>query len=365
MNEPSGFTAAVVQASPVYMDLDGTVHKTIALIEEAASAGARLIVFPEVWLPGYPYWAWMDSPAWGLQWAARYAANSLELDSRQERRIAAAAADHDIHVVLGCSERSGATLYMSQITYDNRGRRLAARRKLKPTHAERMVFGEGDGSDLVVSQTELGRLGALSCWEHLQPLTRYAMFGQDEQIHAGSWPAFCMYANANQLSAAFNDAVSQVYAGEGGCYVLAATAVMTEPTIDQLCQSPHHRQLIRPGGGRSMAFGPDGSRLADYLADDEEGLVFARIELDGIAVAKAVLDPVGHSARPDVAQLLLDRRPRRPVEPMATDRTTEDDERLFPLDDAPAAAPIPPVLSLAPAPAPADDPNAATPTSPA
>jgi aliphatic nitrilase len=311
---PTPFRAAAVQATPVYLDHDATVDKTIALIEQAAAQDVQLIVFPETWIPGYPYWAWLGPPAWGMQWVQRYVAESFEVGSEAETRIRDAAREHGMHVVLGTSERAGGSLYMGQLIIDARGERIAARRKLKPTYIERIVFGEGGGGDLAVHDTDLGRLGALCCWEHFQPLTKYAMYSMDEQIHAASWPSFTLYPAAYALGPELNDAASQMYAAEGGCFVLAATMPISAEIIDMLCDTPDKRELIRAGGGRSMIFGPDGSRLAEYLAPEAEGLVVADIDLGVIPLAKAAADPAGHYARPDVTRLVFDGRPHRPVE---------------------------------------------------
>ncbi len=329
-----------MQASPAYIDLDATVGRTVELIEEAAGRGAKLIVFPETWLPGYPYWAWLGSAALGMRWLQRYVDNSLELGSDQEERVAEAAAACSIHVVLGYSERAGGSLYMGQLLLDAEGRRIAARRKLKPTYIERIVFGEGGGADLAVHETELGRLGALCCWEHFQPLTKYAMYAQNEEIHAASWPSFSLYPAAYALGPELNDAASQMYAGEGGCFVLAATMPIREETIDLLCDTPDKRELIRPGGGRSMIFGPDGSRLCDYLAPDEEGLLYAELDLSAIALAKAAADPAGHYARPDATRMILDDRSLKPVETLSSvDRRVEPPQAaVTPAEDGAGAS---------------------------
>ncbi len=174
---------AVVQAAPSLFDLDAGVEKAVALIDEAGRAGAKIINFPEVWLPGYPWWIWLNPPA----------------------VIRAAARRNNIHIVMGVSEREGGSLYMAQWHYGPEGEVVWRRRKLKPTHVERSVFGEGDGSDIIVTQTNFGRVGALCCWEHLQPLSKYAMFSQDEQIHCAAWPSFSLYA---KLSKAFSPEVS-------------------------------------------------------------------------------------------------------------------------------------------------------------
>jgi aliphatic nitrilase len=165
----STFSVAAVQAAPVFLDLEATVDKGIDLIEQAAARGVRLVGFPETWIPGYPFWIWLDPPAMGMRFVGRYHENSLEVGSPAFLRIVEAARANDIAVVMGYSERSGGSLYMGQMLVDRDGRVVATRRKLKPTHVERSVFGEGDGSDLAVHDTDVGRVGALCCWEHLQP----------------------------------------------------------------------------------------------------------------------------------------------------------------------------------------------------
>lgn len=325
------FVAAAVQATPVYLDLEGTVDKTVDLIGEAAANGAKLVVFPETWVPGYPYWAWLGPAAWAMQWVQRYFENSLAIGTAEEQRIADAARENQIHVVLGMSERAGGSLYMGQLLIDDHGERIAARRKLKPTYIERIVFGEGGGGDIAVHDTSLGRLGALCCWEHYQPLTKYAMYSLNEQIHAASWPSFSLYPAAYALGPELNDAASQMYAGEGGCFVLAATTPITAEIIDMLCDTPDKRELIEPGGGKSMIFGPDGSRLCDYLDPQAEGILYAELDLGIIPLAKAAADPAGHYSRPDVTRLVFNDRPSRPVEGAENgSRTVEPDTGFEP-----------------------------------
>ena len=169
----SQFKVAAVQAVPAFMDLAGSVNKTVALIKEASENGADLVAFSEAWIPGFPFWAFVNAPFQGMPHFARYRQNSLAVDSDEMRSIQKAAHDNDIHVALGFSERGGDTLYLAQALIDDQGTIVFSRRKLKPTMAERMVFGEGDGSDLIVADTDLGRIGALCCWE---------AFGTLEQI---------------------------------------------------------------------------------------------------------------------------------------------------------------------------------------
>lgn len=308
------YKVAAVQAAPVFMDLAATIDKGIGLIEKAARAGARLVAFPECWVPGYPWWVWLSAAAHNVKYFAPYHENSLVVDSPHFERLCAAARTHNIFVSMGASERDHGSLYMAQFLIDDQGELVKGRRKLKPTFVERTVFGEGDGSDLEVSSTSIGRIGQLNCWEHLQPLTKYAMFSLHEQIHIGAWPSFSCYPQAYSLGPELNTSVSRVYAAEGQCFVLAPCAVISKDMVELLAETPAHDELIIAGGGYACIFGPDGGSLGERLKPDEEGLIFADIDLGAITVAKCFADPVGHYSRPDVTQLLLNRSATPPVQ---------------------------------------------------
>ena len=309
------YKVAAVQAAPVFLDLDATLEKGIAFIEEAANNGARLIGFPETWMPGYPWWIWLDSPIGGLRFVQQYHENSLQKESPQMQKLCDAARDNDIFVVMGASERDGGSLYIAQFFIDTDGTLLDVRRKLKPTHVERTVFGDGHGNNLNVYETELGRVGGLCCWEHLQPLSKYAMYAQNEQVHIGAWPTFSLYRDkAYSLGPQLNMAVSSVYAAEGQCYFLAPCGVISQDMVELMADTPTKQDLLPPGGGHAMIFGPDGAALCDYLDDNAEGLLYADIDLGAIAIAKSFADPAGHYSRPDVTRLLLNTSPVTPVE---------------------------------------------------
>lgn len=317
VNTISAFRVAAVQAAPVFMDLSGTVQKTIDLIKEAAEAGAKLVAFPECWIPGYPFYIWLGAPAWWMKFVQRYHMNAMEVDSAETNAICAAARQHKIMVALGYTERSGGSLYISQLLVGADGKLIARRRKLKPTHMERTVFGEGCGADLAVHDTSLGRVGMLCCWEHLQPLSRFALYSMNEQVHVAAWPSFSVYSGiAHALGATVNNAASLMYAVEGQCYVIAPCAIITESIIDTLCETADQRQLIKAGGGFAKIYAPDGQSIGTPLTETEEGLVLADIDLALIPLAKAVADPAGHYARPDVTRLLLNRSSARAVETM-------------------------------------------------
>jgi nitrilase len=314
------FRAAAIQAAPAFLDLDAGVDKAVKLIAEAAANGAKLIAFPETWLPGYPWFIWLDSPAWGMQFIQRYHDNSLVYGSPQAERIAQAAKDHSIMVVMGHSEKAGGSLYMGQWIIGADGQTIAQRRKLKPTHVERTVFGEGDGSDLAVWDTPLGRVGALCCWEHLQPLSKYAMYAQNEQVHIAAWPSFSLYrGGAYALGPEVNNAASRIYAVEGQCFVLAPCATVSPEMVEMLCGTdPMKRQLLLAGGGFTCIYAPDGQLMHEPLPEGSEGIVYADLDLGMISLAKAAADPSGHYARPDVTRLWLNKaRGDRVVSPAA------------------------------------------------
>ncbi|PYH92092.1 carbon-nitrogen hydrolase [Aspergillus ellipticus CBS 707.79] len=298
---------AVTQQEPEWLDLEATVGKTLRLIAEAAGNGAQLITFPECWIPGYPAWIWCRSVEFQL--ATKYIQNSLSYDSDHMRRICSAAAQHKIVVVLGFSERDGNSLYIGQCTINADGEILMRRRKLKATHVERTVFGEASGRSLMnVVDLPLGKVGALSCWEHIQPLLKYHTMVQREELHVAAWPPLHPFPGGETLWGISADGClgqSQVYALESATYVLHTTAVIGEKAVSRM-------GLVGPwailGGGQSAIIGPDGRRLSEPLPPTEEGIIYADLDLDMILTARQFVDACGHYSRPDLLWLGADRR---------------------------------------------------------
>jgi len=341
------FKVAAVQAAPAFLDLEGSIEKAVRLIDEAGANDARLIAFPETFIPGYPWWIWLGAPAWAIMrgFVSRYFDNSLQYGTPEAERLQAAAKRNDIYVALGLSERDGGSLYIAQWIIGPDGETIAKRRKLKPTHAERTVFGEGDGSHLAVHDLDIGRVGALCCWEHLQPLSKYAMYAQNEQVHVAAWPSFSLYDPfAHALGAEVNNAASKIYAVEGSCFVVAPCATVSQGMIDELCDTPEKHQFLHAGGGFAVIYGPDGAPLAKPLPPDQEGLLYADIDLGMISVAKAAADPAGHYARPDVTRLLFNNRPAHRVETLALpiDQEGEAANAPKPAAKSPTVAPFAP-----------------------
>ncbi|WP_137152670.1 carbon-nitrogen hydrolase family protein [Devosia sp. FKR38] len=330
--------AAAVQAAPVFMDLDASITKAEQYINQAAANGAALVAFPETWLPGYPWFVWMGAPVEAIPFVPRYHLNSFSINSEPMRRLQAIAAKASVTVVMGFSEVEGSSRYMSQATIGPDGALLSVRRKLKPTHVERTIFGEGDGSDLVVVDSEFGRLGALNCWEHVQPLVKMAMYAQHEEVHVAAWPSFCLMRDiAHTLGPEVNNAAAMLYAVEGSCFVVAPCAIVSQEMFDMVASTPEKANLLntrggKPGGGFTKIYAPDGRSIGNELAEDEEGIVYAELDPTLILIAKAAADPAGHYSRPDAVRLVVDRTRRRvltelnvqpPGPPPATRRASE------------------------------------------
>lgn len=321
---------AAVQAAPVQMNLNASIDKAIGLAEQAREKGCDLIAFGEAWLPGYPWHIWLGAPVWGFQFVKAYFENSLELGSREYQRLADTAKRLKIMIAMGYSERAGGSLFLSQCLIGADGELIYARRKLKPTHVERSVFGEGYGEDLMVADTPLGKIGMLCCWEHIQPLSKYAMYSQNEAIHVAAWPAFSVYKEqAFALGKEVNMSASQLYAVEGQNFVISATSVIDQATLDILQVTDANAGMLQLGGGSAMIFAPDGRRMAEYLDEYAEGLQIVDLPMEAIIYAKSVADPAGHYSKPESTQLLLHKRSRRPVilrEAAMTDSLTEPGE---------------------------------------
>lgn len=294
------FKVAAVQAEPVWFNLAATTAKTVDLIAEAGRQGAKLVAFPEVWLPGYPVFLWLGDDAWQQAYRRNYIANSPMYDGPEHRLISAAAAKHRIHVVLCLSERdAGGRIYMAQWIIDDSGRTLLARRKLKPNGAEGTFFSPGDPkTNLAVTETALGTVGALNCSEHKRPMLRHIMFGLREEIHIAAWPAFGLLPGVVPLSAKVNMNATSGYAAEGGMYVLAPTQVIGTALQAEFSDTPDRSGKISRGGGATHIFSPEGQDVVTPLAHDAEGLLIAEIDLSKIRKA---FDPDPLSPLPDSA----------------------------------------------------------------
>ncbi len=303
------YTAAAVQATPVFLDREATMAKAIGLVEEVAAAGARLIAFPEAFIPGYPYWLWgrgadeepgLEQKAFAWLWR-----EAIDVPGPETDRLGEVARTTGSCVVIGVNERESAfgrsTLFNTLLTFAPDGRLIGRRRKLVPTYRERTVWGQGDGSTMAVQDTPLGRIGAMICWENFMPLARYHQYAQGEQVHIA--------ATADD-SPAWQSLMTAI-AAEGRVYVVSVCPYFST------AQFPGHPILKGFGAddvihhGRSLIVAPGGITLAGPL-EDQEGLVTAEIDLDRVIEEKHSLDVTGHYARPDIFQLAVDAEPALP-----------------------------------------------------
>ena len=306
------FTAAAVQAAYVLMDREKTTDEVVRLVGEAAAQGARLIVFPEVFVPGTPFW--IDSvPIWDgdSAWFTLLADQAVVVPSPTTDRIGAAARDAGAYVVIGVDEREpqGSTIYNALLYFGPDGRLLNKHRKLMPTGSERTVWGMGDGSTLDVVPTDLGRIGGLICWENYMPLARFHQYSQGVEI----WVAPTLATGDGWV------ATMQHIAREGRMWVIGVNSCIR---VDQIpTDFPDRERVWHAADGDEAAWvepgntvicNPNGEVVAGPLRHDV-GILTAEIDLDAVRSGRRMFDPVGHYNRPDVFQLSVDVRPRQAV----------------------------------------------------
>ncbi len=301
--------AAAVQLTPVLFDRVGSTQKVLDAISDAQRQGVDLLVFPETFIPNYPYFANWQVPATIGDQHLRLYEQSVEVPGPVTHAVGAAAAAAGMVVVLGINERDGGSLYNTQVIFDADGSLILKRRKVMPTYHERMIWGWGDGSDLKVVDTAVGRVGPLICWEHYMPLSRYALMTQREEIHCSHFPGYV----GREGFADEVDVTIRHHAIESGCFVVNATGWLDADQLAELCPDPDLRERLSPDSSFTAIVGPDGRHLADPVTHGE-GMVVADLDMQAIARRKLRMDSVGHYARPDIARMVVDPRPRRIVE---------------------------------------------------
>jgi len=304
---------AVIQRPPVLLDRGATIKRALASLEEAAGAGASLLVFPEAYVPGYPTWIWRLRPggdgALSGELHARLRDNAVDLVRGDLKPLQEAAAAHRVTIVIGINEIdsrfSGTTLYNSVVTIGPDGSLLNRHRKLMPTNPERMVWGMGDASGLRVVDTPLGRLGALICWENYMPLARYALYAQDIDIYvAPTWD------NGESWLATMRH-----IAKEAGCWVIGTATAMQGKDLPE--SFPERTKLFEAeewiNDGDAVVVKPMGAIAAGPL-HREKGILYAEIDREAARRARRSLDVTGHYARPDVFAFSVNRKPLPPVD---------------------------------------------------
>jgi nitrilase len=306
--KPSSVRIAAVQATPVFLDRDATVDKACKLIAEAGRDGARLAVFPEAFVPGYPDWVWsvpVSSIGLHRELHTQLVNNSIAVPGPETEKLCRAAKRAKLNVVIGINERnaeaSDATLYNTIIYIDESGALLGKHRKLIPTGAERLVWGQGDGSTLDAYDLPFGKVGGLICWENYMPLARFAMYAWGTQVYvAPTW----------DRSESWNTALRHI-AREGGMYVIGCCMALRKKDITAKYRLSDFYANVPDwiNVGNSAIVGPDGAYVEGPIAE-KESIIYADADLDGLPGPKWLFDVAGHYARPDVFQLMIDREPR-------------------------------------------------------
>jgi len=304
---------AVVQHPPVLLDRDQTIRRGTELIEEAARNGARLISFPEAWIPGYPEWLWRLRPGDDYTLTGEIHAllleNAVDLAGGELAPLQETAARLQVTVVVGVQERDGefsrGSLYNTMVIIGPDGTLLNRHRKLMPTNPERMVWGQGDGSGLRVVETPSGRVGGLICWENYMPLARYAIYAQGPDIYvAPTWDA-----GGGWISTMRHIAL------EGRCWVLGNGTAMRGQDVpadfpDRKRLFPDLEAWFNPGD--SVIVGPNGEIVAGPL-HEEHGILYADCDPKRARAGRRTLDVAGHYGRPDIFTLDVRREERPPA----------------------------------------------------
>lgn len=309
------FKAAAVQASSVFLNVDATVDKSIAIIKEAAGNGASLVAFPEVFVAGYPYWNWIMTPVQGSKWYEQLYINSITVPGPEVDRICEAAKENNIHIVIGVNERgqSYGELYNTNLIIDNKGNLVGKHRKLVPTWAEKLTWTGGDGSSLKVYNTEIGPIGTLACGENTNTLARFTLLSQGELIHIANYislpvaPPDYNMAEAIKIRAA-------AHSFEGKLFTIVSCSTITKEIIDAMKEDvPNAEELLtRKNSAFSGVIGPNGAVIGEPLID-EEGIVYADIDLSKCIQPKQMHDILGHYNRFDIFDLRVNNAPRKNI----------------------------------------------------
>lgn len=324
------FKVASVQSSPVFLDTLATTKKACGLITEASSQGAKIVAFPEVFISAYPYWNWIMNPIEGSSWYEKLYKASVDVPSVYVDMLCKSAKENNTYVVIGINERAEHTaggIYNTLLFISNGGEIIEKHRKMVPTWAEKLTWTGGDGSTLNVHKTkDIGNVGMLACGENTNTLARFALLAQGENLHIASYislpvaPADYDMAEAIKLRA-------MAHSFEGKLFTIVSCSIISQDVIDAMSADvPNIREKFkRKNSAFSGVIGPDGRVIGKPLIDDE-GIVYADIDLSACIQPKQMHDIVGHYNRFDIFNFSVNKTKQSPMSIIKKNKDNKEKE---------------------------------------